>query len=170
MSIESIEHLLEAIDILLNDANSNKIRVSAAILIQQGKIIEAIYPLKNLLNRLNEEENCEFFDRVNKAIEYLKKIVDNNQKQPSRSAIRELLKNALSDDDFLDMCQDNFPDVHKQFTEGQTKAGKIRILLDYVERQRKVSELLQEIAKINPRQYAEFLEDSQKSRLDKELL
>jgi hypothetical protein len=78
-------------------------------------------------------------------------------KQPSVRQIRQLVEDVLSDDDLSNLCQDEFPQVYKQFTTGQTQSQRIRLLVEYVERQREVPKLLNEIEQINPNAYAEFM-------------
>jgi hypothetical protein len=85
------------------------------------------------------------------------------QAQPSVAQIRQLVENALSDDDLSNLCQDEFPKVYNQFTTGQTKPQRIRSLVEYVDRQREVPKLLNAIEKINPKAYAEFMKNSDRS-------
>ncbi|MEM8804892.1 MAG: NACHT domain-containing protein [Cyanobacteria bacterium P01_G01_bin.38] len=73
------------------------------------------------------------------------------------SKIRELI-NKLGDDEFLNLCQDSFPSVDENFTSGQTKNERIRLLIDYVKRQDEVRKLLEEIKIINPNAFTEFEE------------
>ena len=80
-------------------------------------------------------------------------------KQPSVEQIRQLVEDALSDDDLSNLCQDKFPKVFKQFTTGQTKDQRIRLLVEYVDRQREVPKLLNEIGLINPNAYGEFTDN-----------
>ncbi len=84
-------------------------------------------------------------------------------KQHSEPQIRQLVEDALSDDDLSNLCQDEFPKVFKQFTTGQTKDQRIRLLVEHVERQREVPKLLNAIEKINPNTYTEFMENSGRS-------
>jgi esterase/lipase superfamily enzyme len=71
-------------------------------------------------------------------------------------AIRKLVEEALTDDELLDLCQDDFPAVHNRFTAGQTRDQRISLLIDYVNRQRQIPKLLAAIKEINPIAYAEF--------------
>jgi nucleoside phosphorylase len=74
---------------------------------------------------------------------------------PSNKSIRQLVEDALSDDELSDLCQDEFPKVFRQFTTGQTKSHRIRLLVKYVECQREVVKLLNAIKQINPKAYTE---------------
>jgi hypothetical protein len=74
----------------------------------------------------------------------------------STKAIRQLIE-VLSDDELSTLCQDEFPKVYNQFTDRQTKSQRISSLIEYVERQGKVNDILNEIEEINPNAYANFL-------------
>jgi esterase/lipase superfamily enzyme len=71
--------------------------------------------------------------------------------------IRKLLEEALNDDQLLDLCQDEFPKVANLFTTGQTKSQRIRLFVDYVDRQREIPKLLAAIAEINSNAYHDFI-------------
>ena len=76
-----------------------------------------------------------------------------NQKEVGNlKAIRKSVE-ALTVQEFLDLCQDDFPAVSCQFTEGQTKAQQIRLLVDYASRHREIPKLLAAIKEINPIAY-----------------
>ena len=81
---------------------------------------------------------------------------------PDTKSIRQLVEDALSDDDLSNLCQDEFPKVYGQFTTGQTKSQKIRLLVEYVEHQGKAQNLLIEIGRLNPNAYAEFINSLKK--------
>jgi nucleoside phosphorylase len=83
----------------------------------------------------------------------------NRSPMPITRSIRQLVEDALTDDELNNLCQDEFPKVFRQFTTGQTKSHKIRFLLEYAERQQKVPELLAAIEQINPNVYAKFIAD-----------
>jgi hypothetical protein len=78
---------------------------------------------------------------------------------PSTKSIRQLVEDSLSDDDLSNLCQDEFPQVFKQFTTGQTKSHRIRLLVEYVERQRANPKLLNAIEQINSPIYQEFIDN-----------
>jgi hypothetical protein len=80
--------------------------------------------------------------------------------QPSVGQIRQLVEDALSDDDLSNLCQTEFPKVYNQFTTGQTKSQRIGLLIDRVTRHFEVPKLLNEIERINPNVYDRF-RDSQ---------
>jgi hypothetical protein len=71
-------------------------------------------------------------------------------------AIRQLIEAALEDDRLIDLCQNEFPAVYNQFTVGQTKSARIRLLVEYVDRQRLIPKLLITLQEANPKVYAEF--------------
>ncbi|MEM8804893.1 MAG: alpha/beta hydrolase [Cyanobacteria bacterium P01_G01_bin.38] len=64
--------------------------------------------------------------------------------------IRQLVQEALGDDELLDLCQDDFPAVHYQFTSGQTKSARIRLLIGHATRHKEIPKLLACIREINP--------------------
>jgi hypothetical protein len=80
-------------------------------------------------------------------------------KQSSITEIRQLVEDALNDDNLIDLCQGEFPRVYQQFTTGQTKSQRIRLLVEYVERQQEVKKLLNAIKQINPNAHRKFLID-----------
>ena len=71
-------------------------------------------------------------------------------------AIRELINQALTLEEFKDLVLDDFPKVYEQFTEGQTKSHQIRILVPYADKHREIDKLLESIQSINPRVYGEY--------------
>jgi hypothetical protein len=77
--------------------------------------------------------------------------------QISPGNTRKLVEIALSDEQLSDLCHDEFPAVYRQFSVGQTKSQRIRLLVEYVDRQRKVTELLTAIESIDPNAYNEFM-------------
>lgn len=70
--------------------------------------------------------------------------------------IRKLINEALGDDELTNLCFDHFRPVYDKFTTGQVKPDRIRMLVEYAERQREIPKLLKAIEKINPKGYAEF--------------
>ena len=89
--------------------------------------------------------------------ELLYRHLTNQPEISSIASIRQLIENALSDDDLNNLCIDEFFRVYRQFTTGQTKYQKIALLLDYVTLQREIPKLLSAIEKINPSVYKEFM-------------
>jgi esterase/lipase superfamily enzyme len=71
--------------------------------------------------------------------------------------LRKLVTDALSDDDLSNLCQDEFLKVYGQFTTGQTKDHRIRLLVEHVERQREVQKLLNAIKEYNSNAYNDFI-------------
>jgi tetratricopeptide (TPR) repeat protein len=84
----------------------------------------------------------------------------------STKAIRQLIQDALSDNDLNILCQDDFSKVYNQFIGGQNKDQRIALLIEHVERQLEVPKLLSAIKKINPNAHAKFLLDNSPSNLD----
>jgi hypothetical protein len=74
----------------------------------------------------------------------------------TRSAIRQLLRDAFNDDELIAFCYDNFPVVHDEFGQGMSKGQKIQFLLEYVVRRREVDALLAAVQQANPAQYARY--------------
>ncbi|MDQ5825424.1 MAG: effector-associated domain EAD1-containing protein [Chloroflexota bacterium] len=70
--------------------------------------------------------------------------------------IRKLIIAALGDEELLDLSHDKFMEVYEQFTAGQSKGDRARMLLDYARRNNRVEELLARIQEANPNKYAEF--------------
>lgn len=70
--------------------------------------------------------------------------------------IRKMLKAAFNDSEFRDFCQDNFPDVEKEFSRGMPLGDKVSLLIGYCNRQGKVTELVDLVALYNPYQHTLF--------------
>jgi hypothetical protein len=71
--------------------------------------------------------------------------------QLSPAAIRTLVKEALTDQQFQDLCFDHFREVFDQFTDGQSRDARIRWLVEYAQKQLLLGKLLTEVRRINPR-------------------
>jgi hypothetical protein len=69
------------------------------------------------------------------------------------AAIRDLLTIALNDRTLNDLCQDYFPEVYRDFSEGMTISKRRRLLIDYCTRHNQFQQLVRQIRKINPEQY-----------------
>jgi Effector-associated domain 7/NB-ARC domain len=78
-------------------------------------------------------------------------------------AIRQLIQDALSDNDLSTLCQDDFPKVYNQFIAGQGKDQRIALLIEHVERQLEVPKLLSAIEQMNPNAHAKFVLDNPSS-------
>jgi hypothetical protein len=74
----------------------------------------------------------------------------------NRVAIRTLVDTALTENELLTLCEDYFPEVSNQFTTGQTKGPRVRLLLNWAERHRAFDTLLAAVQKANPIAYAEY--------------
>lgn len=68
--------------------------------------------------------------------------------QPSVAQIRQFIEKSISHEDLNNLCRDEFPNVYKQFANGQTNGQRIRLLIEYVDRQREIPKLLKAIEKI----------------------
>jgi RNA polymerase sigma factor (sigma-70 family) len=77
--------------------------------------------------------------------------------QPSIAKIRQLVEDALTDDDLSNLCQDEFPKVYNQFTSGQTKSQRIRLLVEHVKSYQEIPKLVTAIEQTNPNAYAKFM-------------
>jgi Effector-associated domain 7 len=116
------------------------------------------------------EEVQDLYRRIDRKINRLESIVErlklfssdltDSAQIPSSSSIRQLIEDSLSDNDLINLCQDKFPKVYNQLTTGQTKSQRIGSLIEYVDRQREIPKLLNEIEKINPNAYAEFMNNA----------
>jgi esterase/lipase superfamily enzyme len=71
--------------------------------------------------------------------------------------IRNLISTALDDDQFQNLCQDDFPQVFDKFTTGQSKDQRVRTLVEFVVKQREIPRLLAAIQDLNPNAYAAFV-------------
>lgn len=70
--------------------------------------------------------------------------------------IRKLINSALGDDALQDLCFDHFHPVYEQFTPGQNKGARIRMLVKYADLQREIPKLLGVIENANLTVYTEF--------------
>ncbi len=71
-------------------------------------------------------------------------------------AIRKLLEAAFDDEALSAFCFDYYRDVYDQFTVGQTKGARVRLLIDYVGRQGLVEQLLAAVKTENPNMVARY--------------
>lgn len=53
---------------------------------------------------------------------------------------RDVLRQ-LTSDELLDLCLDHFPEVYRQFTDGQSQSQRVRLLIDFVRRRRETQKL-----------------------------
>jgi Effector-associated domain 7 len=75
------------------------------------------------------------------------------------SVIFKLIQECLSDDELQNLCLSYFPRVHNQFTTGQTKDHKIRLLVDYVSHHQEIPKLLEQIQKLNPTCHSQYADN-----------
>ena len=72
--------------------------------------------------------------------------------------IRDLIQKALTEEEFNDLVSYDFHEVNKQFTNGQKQSQRIRILIDYANKHRKIDKLLESIKTENELVYNEFFD------------
>jgi hypothetical protein len=70
--------------------------------------------------------------------------------------IRELVEAAFSEEDLSNFCFDHYFSVYEQFTAGQTKSTRVRLLITYAEKNNLIDDLLTRIKQKNPHKYGEF--------------
>ncbi len=70
-------------------------------------------------------------------------------------AIRVLIHDSLTADNFSNLISDNFKVVHDNLMPGMSKDTQITRLLEYVEKYREIDKLLQNIKEINPKVFEE---------------
>ncbi|MEA5553292.1 alpha/beta hydrolase [Anabaena cylindrica UHCC 0172] len=71
--------------------------------------------------------------------------------------IRQLIREALTTEEFNDLVSDDFPEVAGQFTNGQEQSQRIRTLINYADKHREIDKLLESIKNINPIVYEEYV-------------
>jgi hypothetical protein len=77
----------------------------------------------------------------------------------NHAIIRQLLREALGDQQITDLTFDHFRPVHEEFAMGMARSQKIQLLLDYCERTNQIEALLTQIKKINPHKYRQYESD-----------
>ncbi len=78
------------------------------------------------------------------------------------AAIRELLTDAINDQELTALCFDYFRPVHRDFASGMGRLVKIQSLIDYCERHNQFDILLTQVQRTNPGQYSKFISLVQK--------
>lgn len=71
-------------------------------------------------------------------------------------ALRDLLCAAFNDEELYTFCYDNFLEVSKNFTTGQSQTTRAQMLMEYCDRKGTLDKLLHLVRKRNPLKYAEF--------------
>ncbi len=74
--------------------------------------------------------------------------------------IKSLIRDALSDDDFQNLVQDNYSKIYNSFTTGQGREERIRAIVEHIEKYYEVNDFLLLIKAVNPRAFNKF-EDRQ---------
>lgn len=83
--------------------------------------------------------------------------------------VKSLIRDALSDDDFQNLVQDNYRKIYNGFTTGQGREERTRAIVEHVEKQYEVDIFLLLIKAINPRAFKKF-EDRQIQKRSIEIL
>lgn len=81
--------------------------------------------------------------------------------------IRELLIVALNENDLIDLCQDYFPKVYVEFSEGMKNSTRRRLLIEHCQHHNLLLQLVQYIRTINPAKHREYFARLVKPILDK---
>jgi hypothetical protein len=74
-------------------------------------------------------------------------------------AIRQLLTEALDDQEVVALCFDHFRPVYDDLSDGMSKGRKIQLLLDYCVRKEQIGLLLERVKDHNPVKYDRFAPD-----------
>ena len=74
----------------------------------------------------------------------------------NRSVVRKMLMAAFNDEDLRTFCFDHFRPVYDEFTSGQPRGERVRMLVEYAERQGKLDTLVDTVRRENEYQYAAF--------------
>ena len=72
------------------------------------------------------------------------------------AVVRELIAEALSDDELNDLCHDHYPEVYRQYSSGMTGRRKIGLLIEHCARRRCLSQLAERVGEVNGAKYEEF--------------
>ena len=72
------------------------------------------------------------------------------------AVIRKLLDASFTDEDLSNFCHDYFHEIYEQFTAGQTKSARVRLLIDYSDHRGRLDELLEKVKQENPYKFEEF--------------
>lgn len=72
------------------------------------------------------------------------------------ATIRQLLIEALSDQQISELAFDHFRPVYQQLSTGMTKPHMIRLLLEYCDMHNQIEELLDHIQRLNPAKYSQY--------------
>ncbi|MFN8453710.1 MAG: SUMF1/EgtB/PvdO family nonheme iron enzyme [Anaerolineae bacterium] len=89
--------------------------------------------------------------------------MNSTQSPYNTAALRRLLLQAFSDEEFTIFCYDHFREVRQQFTTGMTFLAKTQLLIEHCERTNAFPHLLPLLAEANPAKYTEFADSLQKS-------
>jgi hypothetical protein len=72
------------------------------------------------------------------------------------AAVLHLVEEALEDEELSKLCLVHFRAVYDQFTAGQLKGARVRLLVERAGRQRQLGRLLSLVREVNPGAHAEF--------------
>lgn len=79
-----------------------------------------------------------------------------NNMSPERGKLRAMIAERLSEDEFNDLCSDHFPEVARNFAAGQSRAARVRALIEYAENHSKLVALKVTLIAINSDAYFEY--------------
>jgi vWA-MoxR associated protein C-terminal domain len=79
--------------------------------------------------------------------------------------VKSLIRDALSDDDFQNLVQDNYSKIYNGFTTGQGREERTRAIVEHIEKQYEVDVFLLLIKAINPRAFKKFEDQQIQKRL-----
>jgi len=93
---------------------------------------------------------------VENLVQRLADISTLRQEGVNTAVLRELIKEAFSDEELIIFCYDYFREVYHQFGTGMSKTVKIQRLIEYCVRHIQIELLLQRLRETNPAQFARF--------------
>ncbi|MEU1790565.1 effector-associated domain EAD1-containing protein [Streptomyces sparsogenes] len=70
--------------------------------------------------------------------------------------VRQLVSEALDDDELTALCLDHFPAVYGQFAQGMSKSQKTIRLIEYCARRDRLPDLVRRVGEVNPVRHREF--------------
>jgi len=73
------------------------------------------------------------------------------------AVMRRVILQRLSDVEFADLCFDDFRAIHNEFTEGQSRSTRVRILVEYAENHQELDKLAAALRSVNAAAYEEYL-------------
>ncbi len=117
-------------------------------------ILAAVADMNVLTSQMHIERN--FADLIANIETKIDTENKKNKKKYIIQNIRNLILNAFTEDGFNDFCMYNFNSVYRQFTSGQLRTQRIRMLIEDAQTKLVTDKLLNLIKHENPSQYANF--------------